>query len=190
MTSRKEKAKSFTADPAVTTNKKNPLMKILAGLIILALIAFVIFMIKKETEVPIPTNDLSIDQPAAPTNNSVSTQTAPPPKAQAEDLPKKIVGNWKITKRLVGGFPASGSGKFGTGAWLFYDDGSLKYTTGQYADLGTWKLDGANFSVSLYALGKLSGFVSAIDGKSMTWITNEVIDGNSVAVSNYLERIK
>lgn len=165
-------------------------MRILAGLIILALIAFVIFMIKKEPEETAPTKDLSTNLPAATTDNSGSTQTAPPPKAQADDLPKKIIGNWKISKRLAGGFPASGSGKFGTGAWLFYDDGSLKYTTGQYADLGTWKLDGANFSVSLYALGKLTGYISAIDGKSMTWVTNEVIDGNPVAVSNYLERIR
>jgi len=188
MTSRKGNISSV--GPEVKTIKSNPLKRILAGLVVLALIALVIFMFKKDSAEPAATNDLSNDQPAAATNNAGSTQTAPPPKVQVDELSKKIIGNWKITKRLVGGFPASGSGKFGTGAWQFYDDGSLKYTTGQYADLGTWKLDNANFSVSLYALGKLAGYISAIDGKSMTWVTNEVIDGNQVSVSNHLERLK
>ncbi|MEO5907057.1 MAG: hypothetical protein ABIQ11_10035, partial [Saprospiraceae bacterium] len=155
-----------------------------------AILAIVILMIKKDPSESKSTNNTSINQPVATPDNTGSTEKAPPPMAQVSDLPKRIVGNWKVTKRLVGGFPTSGSGKIGTGAWLFYDDGSLKYTTGQYADMGTWKLDNEKFTVSLYALGKHSGYISAIDAKSMIWVTNEVVDGNPAAVSNYLERIK
>ena len=126
----------------------------------------------------------------SPDEKVVASNSPPPPLTKSDDLPKKIIGNWKVSGRLIGGLPASGAGKIGTGVWQFYDDGSLKYTTGQYSDLGTWKLDKENFSVSLFALGKYSGYISAVDGKSMTWVTNEIVDGNQVAVTNNLTRIK
>lgn len=170
---------------------KSNLKWIIGGIAFLLILVFVAFTLTKEDKVftNISTPSSQSQEPGSmnQTNNPVANE--PSAKTTINELSKKITGDWYVKERLIAGQPTT-KGKIGMGSWQFYDDGSLKYTTSQYADLGTWKAEEGNFSVSLYALGSYSGTVTAIDAKTMTWITNETIDGQPVAVTNRLARSK
>ena len=171
---------------------KNRLKWIIGGVAFLLVIVFVLLKMlpaDAQKKDPVISESTTPQTPASEKNNTTPVNT-PPPISDDKELFKKIPGNWYVTDRKINGKSTTASGKLSKGSWQFYDDGSLKFTTTQYADLGTWKIEKGKFIVSLYALGNYPGYISDIGAKTIVWVTPETIDGQQVSVTNYLSRSK
>lgn len=192
-----KQAKTNNSSPSTEVKNKSitekSMMKwIIVGVALLLIFGFMLYKMlpaDDKTEIsalPETGSDetTSIDeQKSAPVNT-------PPPISHTDDLAQKIPGDWYVTDRLIDGKSTTASGKLSKGSWQFYEDGSLKFTTTQYSDLGTWKFENGKFNVSLFALGKYPGYISEMDKKSMVWVTTETIDGSQILVTNRLSRSK
>ena len=184
-----KKTKKESEVQSVKTKSRPYLLWIIPAVVLLLVIAFVYSKMKgPETQPQSVTSDSKIQVPADDHAEPQTAQTSLPPRKEIKDLPKKITGDWYVTQRITNGKPANSA--LAKGSWQFYDDGSLKYTTSQYSDMGTWKVQGHDFNVTLYGHGKFPGYIAEIDAKTMTWVTTENIDGQTVSVINQLSKRK
>lgn len=186
------KKSSSSGETKNTLEKKSRLKWIIGGIAFLLIIVFVLLRMlpARGQNTDIGVTDTKTQQNTTSEKKNTGAVNAPPPISDDPDLFKKIPGNWYVTDREIAGKSTTASGKLSKGSWQFYDDGSLKFTTTQYSDLGTWKIEKGKFIVSLYALGNYPGYISAIDAKKMVWVTPETIDGQQVSVTNHLARSK
>lgn len=196
MSKRKQSNTKKSSPSGETTNNnlqnKTSLKWIIGGIAFLLIMVVVLVKMlpaSDQNTATIISDSTTTQDTVSKKNNSTSVNT-PPPISDDNDLMKKIPGNWYVTDRKIAGKSTAASGKLSKGSWQFYDDGSLKFTTTQYSDLGTWKIEKGKFIVSLYALGNYPGYISGIDAKTMEWVTTENIDGQQVSVTNHLSRSK
>lgn len=189
------KTKNTSLSPEVknkSITEKSMMKWIIVGVALLLIFGFMLYKMlpaddKKEISA-IP--ETGSQETTAIEEQKSEPVNSPPPLSDTDDLSQKIPGDWYVTDRLIDGKSTTASGKLSKGSWQFYEDGSLKFTTTQYSDLGTWKIENGKFNVSLFALGKYPGYISDINAKSMVWVTTEMIEGNQVLVTNHLSRSK
>ena len=196
MAKSKKASSKKTSSSAEVKNKslteKSMMKWIIGGVALLLIFGFMLYKM-------LPANDKTEKSSTAGSGSKETTSieqqknepvSSPPPISDTGDLSQKIPGDWYVTDRLLDGKSTTASGKLSKGSWQFYEDGSLKFTTNQYSDLGTWKIENGKFNVSLFALGKYPGYISNIDAKSMVWVTTETIGGKPVSITNHLARSK
>ncbi|HUR30238.1 MAG TPA: hypothetical protein VMZ69_02335, partial [Saprospiraceae bacterium] len=110
--------------------------------------------------------------------------------SKADDISKMIPGSWYETDQIIDDKSTAKNGTLVMSSWLFYADGSLKYTTKDFADMGTWNAKENKFNVTLYASGKRDGYISDINNTSMVWVSNDMIGGKKVTVTHHLNKKK
>lgn len=187
------KKTSSTAEVKNKSVTEKSMMKwIIIGVALLLIFGFMLYKMlpaDEKTEIPVNPETESQESTSIEAKKTEPDKT-PAPISNTDDLSQKIPGDWYVTDRLIDGKSTTASGKLSKGSWQFYEDGSLKFTTTQYSDLGTWKIENGKFNVSLFALGKYPGYIADIKAKSMVWVTTEMIEGNQVLVTNHLARSK
>jgi len=165
---------------------------IIGGLVLLVVLAFVstfafdLFKSAKDTR---DKNSKAPATASTPLKDPVQESVAAEP-VNMSDLSKAIPGSWYETDQVIDGKSAAKSGTLAKASWLFYNDGSLKYTTKDFADMGTWTAKENKFNVTLYASGKREGYISDITNKSMVWVSEEMNQGKKVTVTHHLTKKK
>lgn len=131
-----------------------------------------------------------IDSPATSsfeTTDAVYEQPSSNTTTQNEFF--SIIGTWSVTDRVIDGTSTAQLNTLLPASWQFFEDGSVIYIENNASYSGTWVLENNNFTVTITSLAFFPGYIADINEHSMTWVTNEVIVGIQVQVTNYLNRI-
>src|SRR5688572_7033665 len=129
------------SDVPSASYESSKLKWIFGGIAFILILGVIAFTMTKDDNASDPgLTTLSETKHPVPVDTSTQIANSTPAKTPINEISKKITGDWYVKERLIAGQPTT-KGRIGMGSWQFYDDGSLKYTTGQYADLGTWKAE-------------------------------------------------
>ena len=170
--------------PVFKKKKRRPVATFLwlLGIMIVGIIGLVIYQIASEFE---EANDYwsSVDEPVL----TEATPVTPIEYTTSEPGPT-IFGTWNVSDRIISG--ASILGSHDPATYTFYNNGSVVCNIKGVEYPGSWNYSAGVLYTTYPSLGNLNGYIAELGNNRMVWVTDEIILGVQVQVTNYLDRLQ